>query len=235
MSKTERNTASKEAKAQIETKDSFQLNTSGLGIIAALSFYAPIFITSAILLFSLFSSSITNGGFYLFWVFVSTTIRILFMFAFKDKVHNSNEGEIPGKCSNGVYLPYITSTYSIFILSFTLCYFLIPMVILGQSNKGLTINYGVLGFFLGYITLDILTKAKAGCISNVYSGPVIYDLIGGSVLGSIVSYMINKTSLKGMLFINEMLSNNQVCSKPSKQQFKCSVYKNGEIVSSGVN
>jgi len=34
------------------------------------------------------------------------------------------------------------------------------------------------------------------------------------------------------LFYNETSGNNTVCSMPSKQTFKCSVYKNGELISS---
>jgi len=213
--------------------DGFPLPTTGLGVLASLSFYAPIFITVSIMLFSLFSSAIGKGLFYLFWIFVSTAVRIIIMYALKDdKKGKGNGNDI---CSNGVYLPFITSTYSVFILSFTLCYFLIPMIILGFSNKGLTINYGVIGFFIAYMMLDIMTKLGAGCIDDVFSGPVMYDLLAGSVLGAVISGTINATKLNSMLFINEMLSNNQVCSKPTKQQFKCSVYKNGEIVSSSVN
>ena len=219
-------------KLESGTSNGLPLPTTSLGVLASLSFYAPIFITSAILLFSAFSSAIGRGIFYLFWVFVSTTIRILIMYAFQDK-NSDNVSKFIGKCSNGVYLPFITSTYSIFILSFTLFYFLTPMIILASSNKGITINYGVLGFFIFYMILDIGIKQNAGCINN--AAPALYDLIGGVVLGAGISGIINTTSLKGMLFINEMLSNNQVCSKPSKQQFKCSVYKNGEIVSSSVN
>ena len=213
--------------------DGFPLPTTGLGVLASLSFYAPIFITVSIMLFSLFSSAIGKGLFYLFWIFVSTAVRIIIMYALKDDKNGKGKGT--DICSNGVYLPFITSTYSVFILSFTLCYFLIPMIILGFSNKGLTINYGVIGFFIAYMMLDIMTKLGAGCIDDVFSGPVMYDLLAGSVLGAVISGTINATKLNSMLFINEMLSNNQVCSKPSKQQFKCSVYKNGEIVSSSVN
>jgi hypothetical protein len=43
------------------------------------------------------------------------------------------------------------------------------------------------------------------------------------------------SNLKGYLFINEINNNKEVCSMPSKQQFKCSVYKNGELVGSSIN
>ena len=38
------------------------------------------------------------------------------------------------------------------------------------------------------------------------------------------------TELKGYLYINEINSNKEVCSMPSKQQFKCKVYKDGALV-----
>jgi hypothetical protein len=37
------------------------------------------------------------------------------------------------------------------------------------------------------------------------------------------------------LYINEINTNKEVCSMPTKQQFKCSVYKNGELVGSSIN
>ena len=33
------------------------------------------------------------------------------------------------------------------------------------------------------------------------------------------------------LFFNEMSSDKQVCYKPSNQTFKCSLYKDGQIIS----
>ena len=34
------------------------------------------------------------------------------------------------------------------------------------------------------------------------------------------------------LFFNEQISNNETCSQPSTQTFKCKVYKDGELVGS---
>jgi hypothetical protein len=36
------------------------------------------------------------------------------------------------------------------------------------------------------------------------------------------------------LFFNEVSSNKEMCSQPKKQTFKCSLYKNGELIS-GIN
>jgi hypothetical protein len=47
--------------------------------------------------------------------------------------------------------------------------------------------------------------------------------------------MIYFSPMNNYLFMNEIYTNGQVCSMPSKQQFKCSVYKNGELVTSTTN
>jgi hypothetical protein len=36
------------------------------------------------------------------------------------------------------------------------------------------------------------------------------------------------------LFFNEVSSNKDICYQPSEQTFKCSLYKNGELIS-GIN
>jgi hypothetical protein len=49
---------------------------------------------------------------------------------------------------------------------------------------------------------------------------------------AVILFYSDKISL---LFINELNSNKEVCTVPSKQQFKCSLYRNGEIVGSSVS
>ena len=38
------------------------------------------------------------------------------------------------------------------------------------------------------------------------------------------------TGNTSILFINELTSNKEVCTRPSKQQFKCKVYKDGTLI-----
>jgi hypothetical protein len=62
------------------------------------------------------------------------------------------------------------------------------------------------------------------------------DILSGIFLGAIVAGPIMYGSkLNNYLYINEVNSNKEVCSMPTKQQFKCSVYKNGELVGSSIN
>ena len=59
-------------------------------------------------------------------------------------------------------------------------------------------------------------------------------VILGILFGTVWVTIFWSAGKKDLLFYNELASNNVVCNKPSKQTFKCSVYKNGEIISSDV-
>ena len=69
------------------------------------------------------------------------------------------------------------------------------------------------------------------CIPGFFSVLVIGDILGGLALGALVSGLIMYgSSLKGYLYINEINTNKEVCNMPSKQQFKCRVFKDGTLV-----
>ena len=68
------------------------------------------------------------------------------------------------------------------------------------------------------------------CISS--SVNLFGDIIGGGGLGALVASLVYSSPVSNYLFINELSSNKETCSMPSKQTFRCSVFKNGELVSS---
>ena len=61
---------------------------------------------------------------------------------------------------------------------------------------------------------------------GVISGGII-----GYVIGIVYYSILKSTGNERFLYLNELKSNNVVCSKPSEQQFKCAVYKNGQLIS----
>ena len=110
-------------------------------------------------------------------------------------------------------------------------YFITPMIMISVQKKTNVMNYGVLAFFVAYIVLDLFIKKSFACVPGVFSSIVIGDLLSGIFLGSLISGIIMYgTTLKGYLYINEMNSNKEVCSMPSKQQFKCRVFKDGTLI-----
>ena len=110
-------------------------------------------------------------------------------------------------------------------------YFIMPMILVSVQHKINVMNYAILAFFISYIALDLFVKNSLSCIPSLFSGVVIGDVLSGLFLGSLISGIIMYGSrLKNYLYINEMNTNKEVCSMPSKQQFKCKVYRDGTLI-----
>lgn len=213
----------------LENKNVLFDNT--LTVLYSLSFYAPLIICMSILLISMFTSTMEKASVFFMWISVFTFIRIIF-----GKNNDLTQIQMPAICLTGNMFIPSDVTYSIFILCFSLAYFLTPMIMLSNQSNTNAINYGVLAYFITYIALDIFIKQSLSCIKTIFSRLVIVDILSGLFLGAIVAGPIMYGSkLNNYLYINEVNSNKEVCSMPTKQQFKCSVYKNGELVGSSIN
>ena len=207
-----------------------------MNIFNSLSFYSPIIICVSIVVFSMFTSTMEKAFVFFVWIFIITFIRIIVfkgLSSGKDPV-----AEIPSICLTGLSELFIPKdvTYSTYILTFTMMYFITPMIMVSKQNNVNAINYGVLAFFIAYIILDLFIKSSLSCIPGFFSSLVIGDVLSGVFLGGVIAGLIMYGStLKSYLYINEINTNKEVCSMPSKQQFRCSVYKDGTLVGSSVN
>ena len=202
-----------------------------MNIFNSLSFYSPIFVCTSVIILSIFTNSIIKAAIFFLWIFIITFIRILVFKGIKSK--DEVASELPSVCLTGVSEIFIPKdiTYSTFILAFSLMYFFIPMVLVTVQTKVNVINYGVLALFIVYIMLDLFVKKSLACIPSIFSKLIISDVLGGLFLGGIIAGLIMYPSvLRPFLFINEINSNKEVCRVPNNQQFKCKVYKNGELI-----
>jgi len=122
---------------------------------------------------------------------------------------------------------YNTCSLSSFLIAYTFVYLYLPMA------HAKNINYSVVSLFIFFYVSDILGRRyiKLGDMPN-------YDGIGtftGTIVGityGIVCYSIVSVAGDRLTYFSRSASNNEYCSKPKKQQFKCNVYKNGQIISS---
>ena len=89
-------------------------------------------------------------------------------------------------------------------------------------------NYSIIASIFMLFMIDAVTKVQGNCTNplGIVSGAII-----GYTLGVIFYTLIYSTGYKNLLYLNELTSNNVTCSKPSNQQFKCAVYKNGTLIS----
>lgn len=220
--------------------------------------YAPIIVTLSIILYSVMISNITKGAFFLFVLFVVSAFRILIFFF-------SDASPTYGACEKYLLdsgIPYNTSSYSSFLILFTLMYLVTPMIILSRETEQNVVNYGIVLFYLAYFFFDTFTKRANGCYSMASIGaavmnggrkmlrmrggsvgasaaemasainvPYVSDVVGGVVLGVLISGLMYNSPMRKYLFVDDNVDG-EVCSQPSKQKFKCNVYKNGELLSS---
>jgi hypothetical protein len=199
-----------------------------------LSFYAPIIVIFGVFILSVFSATVSKAFIFVFWLFVATGLRQLL-----SKITGSADKTISGDniCKTAAFgslMPNTNLTYSTYILTFTLFYFIFPMILVNNDNNSDMFNYRILLFFLAYIIADLLIKKSKGCLGIIGGVTILSDFVGGSAVGIMIASIMYYIG-REYLFINETSSNATVCSMPSKQQFKCSVYKNGELISSSVN
>jgi len=121
--------------------------------------------------------------------------------------------------------PYTAPSINAMFLGFTLVYITLSMV---TAN---TLNVGVIVMLSLLIGVDAVMKIMRGCFGEMWRGVLSYGigLLFGSGLGFGL-WAIIVAGYPALLYFDQVASNRVQCSKPSQQQFKCSVYKNGVLV-----
>lgn len=181
---------------------------------------SPILLIFFLVMISIFNSDI-KGLVYLGGILIASLLNLFAMYSLNIR----SPALIPASC-NLFEFPfnlneYIAPAFNSMFISFTLAYLLGPMI----SVSG--INYPVLITILGLLVLDGVTKITGGC--TTFSGVALGSLSGIS-LGFLYFLVLWGTGNEDLLFFNAEPSNNVICSRPKKQQFKCVVYKNGEVL-----
>lgn len=180
---------------------------------------APMFVG-----FFLLSASILNknikGLIYLAGVMFAFVLNSLMMTMLGSKA-NPDRAE----ACNLIDWPFALNSFnspswnSVF-LAFTLMYMYLPMAFGG------TMNYGVMIGLLALIGLDGVSQSVNSCSTTL---GIVLGVVFGALLGGLW-YGVIKASGNPQLLYFEEVSNGQTCSRPSKQKFKCAVYKNGKLV-----
>jgi hypothetical protein len=111
------------------------------------------------------------------------------------------------------------------IITYTLSYLLFPMTDSKKINP-IIISLLVLCYLVsGY---EKMTNNKENCTTGA-KDVILVGLIGLAV-GYFWYKILKKSGNNRLYYYSEFLSNNVVCNKPEKTQFKCKVYKNGELI-----
>lgn len=204
-----------------------QINTTPTNIFNFFSFLTPFLLVFFLIMISLFNSDI-KGFIYLGGVLIVSMINMLLVNIIKsdsDKDRNPLCGilNIPFFISQNTI--YDNPSLNSVILCFTIAYLLLPMI---YNNQ---INYMVIISLLSLLIIDTGSQITNKCTKP--SGALLGSLVG-FVMGSIYYTLIYYSGNKNLLYFEEFQSNNVICSRPKKQQFKCKVYKNGELINSTI-
>jgi hypothetical protein len=187
------------------------------------SFISPLLLGFFLLMTSLFNQNL-KGLVYLAGILIAMIINVFAM----NQIQSGNEPDAAFSC-NLFEIPFVSnynspSTTSLFI-AFTIAYLVLPMKYNDQMN------YSILATLMALLGIDMLTKVKNKCTS--YGGTILGALLG-FMLGALWYGLFHSAGYDSLLYFDELRSNKVLCSKPSKQTFKCSVYKNGQLISSNI-
>jgi hypothetical protein len=182
-------------------------------------FYSPIIVCLSILAFTLIIQS-SKGFIYLGFLLASSVLREFLYYI-------ANATELPPDspvCNLISYGKFGNNTYSSFMLAFTIVYLCLPMYL----NDSM--NWALFGALLSYIMGDAMIRSLNNCVPNV--SMLFLNVIGGFLLGFAMVSMMSMGGSSKYMFFNEVQSDKVICTRPKKQQFKCAVYKNGDLVTS---
>lgn len=191
-----------------------------LQLFSALS---PLLLGFFLVMSSLFNQNL-KGIVYLAGVLIASVINIFLM----NQIGSKIDPNFALSC-NIIDIPYLTNfnspaPTSLFI-AFTIAYLVLPMYFNEQMN------YVVLATLLCLLALDAITKISNKCTT---SGGSILGTLVGLVLGATWYTVFHQSGYDSLLYFDELQSNKVMCSRPSKQTFKCSVYKGGSLISSNI-
>lgn len=199
------------------------LNLDLKNILNLTSALSPLLVTFLLVMITLFNQNV-KGLIYLTGILVTSLVNLILGIWFNQRKYSD-----ASILCDFVGIPYLTNfnvpSSSTTFHAFTIAYLLLPMFDTKQVNVPLMT---VLSLFL---VLDGVSKYKNRCTN--YLG-ISLGLLLGAFMGCSWYAIFKYSGNESLLYYNDLQSNNVQCSRPSKQTFKCKVYKNGEVISESI-
>jgi len=187
-------------------------------LVDAMSFLA--LISPFLLAFTMIMISVINSNIKGIIYLIGLVILFLLVFLFQQTI-GQRPTELNKFCNIFSISSYSIPSFNSALYLYTIIYILLPMISNGMINFPL-----IIVFLLLYVG-DCIIKIRNKCT------PVI-GVVSGTIFGLFFGIgwflMIRSTGQPGLLYYDDMISNNIACSRPTEQKFKCQVYKNGELI-----
>ena len=200
------------------------INLSFSSVLKYLISTSPLYVTIFLVLGSLLNQDV-KGLVYLGFVLIVTLAAIGLKKIFRGGGRPA--GYTEDACQLFTYPELLTTISnpdlnSVF-LAFTTTYLILPMVYGAAPLNALLI------VFMGTLILgNAITRKSAGC--NFISDLLVGNLVGAGLGVGFFYALWSKQENRHLLFTSDLGSNRVSCSRPSKQTFKCAVYKNGQLI-----
>ena len=185
--------------------------------IVFLSFFSPIILATSITSLSFIFQNF-KGLIYLGFLIGCCLIRN-FVYMFSGANPTMNDRTI---CTSIQYSKYGNPTFSAFVFAFTIMYLSLPMFSNGAPN------FWVFSALIVYFFIDIFIKIYKKCV--IQMGDLFLNVLLGLASAALIVTSMYAGGSGKYLFFNEISSNKEICYQPKNQTFKCSVYKNGELI-----
>lgn len=199
---------------------------SGIGMNFSNTFKFMAAISPLLLGFLLVVTSIINqdikGVIYIAGVLIAAIITIFIANIFKsqpllDRAVTCDMFDLP-------FARYNVPAFNSMFIAFTLWYLYLPMY-----NNDSDVNYVLVAFLVVLFIIDAATKLWDKCTTVM---GIVFGGILGSLFGVAWYLIINQSGNDDLLYFTDINSGGQQCSKSNKTTFRCSVYKNGELIRS---
>jgi len=182
-----------------------------------LSMISPFLVILLFVFISIINSNL-KGFIYLLGIFMLFFLVLMFQ-----NVINATLPEEASAYCQVFYFPiplHGVPSFNSSIFLFTIIYLFLPMFMNDIMNLPLLILLLIL------YAIDCVIKSVNKCTTPV--GIVLGSFIG--LIWGLMWYFLIQSQNPELLYYDDLISNKIACSKPSQQQFKCSVYKNGELL-----
>ena len=209
-------------KEMLDAKPGLEPNLKN--IFSFFSSLSPLYISAYLLI-----SSISNGDIGKSGMFLAGLVMVLFLHSIIgmtiNKMSENNFGSSKYKLECNLIQVPLLSDYMVPNLNSTLLAFIFTYLIMPMQTYN-SYNVVLLGIIGGFFGINAGSKILHGCTSMV---GILISLVLGFIIGfAWFSIVISTKNPKLLFFSSE--GGEPICSRPSKQTFKCKVYKNGEVI-----
>lgn len=191
-----------------------------MNFIVFFSFFSPIILATSITSMSFIFQNF-KGLIYLGFLIACCVARN-YVYMINGATPVANDRTI---CTSVQYSKYGNPTFSAFVFAFTIVYLSIPMFSNGATN------FWVFTSLVAFFFVDMFIKINKKCVQL---GDLFLNVLLGSTLAWLIVTLMYSGGSGKHLFFNEISSNKEMCYQPKEQTFKCSLYRNGELIS-GIN